>query len=94
MGVEGNNRITSQTNIRRILNISREMRNAKFSNDIERVAFYYAYDFFKQSPRLLWYNNSIQLYCYDILNYTCKIQFNSDDDDDVFVTFHITPVCG
>ena len=30
------------------------MRKAKFSkNDIERVAFYNAYEFFKQSPRLL-----------------------------------------
>ena len=32
--------------------VSREMRKAKFSNN-DRVTFYNAYDFFKQSPRLL-----------------------------------------
>jgi uncharacterized protein len=35
--------------------VAREMRKAKFSiNDIERVTFYNAYDFFKQSPRFTW----------------------------------------
>ena len=32
--------------------VSREMKKAKFSNnDIEKVTFYNAYEFFKQSPR-------------------------------------------
>jgi predicted metal-dependent TIM-barrel fold hydrolase len=35
--------------------VAREMRQAGFSiNDIERVTFYNAYDFFKQSPRFTW----------------------------------------
>ena len=35
--------------------VAREMRKAEFSiNDIERVTFYNAYDFFKQSPRFTW----------------------------------------
>jgi predicted metal-dependent TIM-barrel fold hydrolase len=35
--------------------VAREMRKAKFSiNDIERVTFYNAYDYFKQSPRFTW----------------------------------------
>jgi predicted metal-dependent TIM-barrel fold hydrolase len=35
--------------------VAREMRKASFSiNEIERVTFYNAYDFFKQSPRFTW----------------------------------------
>ena len=35
--------------------VAREMKKAGFSiNDIERVTFYNAYDFFKQSPRFTW----------------------------------------
>jgi predicted metal-dependent TIM-barrel fold hydrolase len=35
--------------------VAREMKKAKFStNDIEKVTFYNAYDFFKQSPRFTW----------------------------------------
>jgi uncharacterized protein len=35
--------------------VAREMKKAKFSNnDIERVTFYNAYNFFKQSPRFTW----------------------------------------
>jgi predicted metal-dependent TIM-barrel fold hydrolase len=35
--------------------VAREMRKAGFStNEIERVTFYNAYDFFKQSPRFTW----------------------------------------
>jgi predicted metal-dependent TIM-barrel fold hydrolase len=35
--------------------VAREMRKAGFStNEIERVTFYNAYDYFKQSPRFTW----------------------------------------
>ena len=35
--------------------VAREMRKAGFSaNEIERVTFYNAYEFFRQSPRLTW----------------------------------------
>ncbi|MDQ3873283.1 MAG: TatD family hydrolase [Thermoproteota archaeon] len=35
--------------------VAREMRKANFSiNEIERVTFYNAYEFFKQSPRFTW----------------------------------------
>ncbi len=35
--------------------VAREMRKAEFSiNEIEKVTFYNAYDFFKQSPRFTW----------------------------------------
>lgn len=35
--------------------VAREMKKVKFSNnEIERVTFYNAYDFFKQSPRFTW----------------------------------------
>jgi predicted metal-dependent TIM-barrel fold hydrolase len=35
--------------------VAREMRKAGFStSEIERVTFYNAYDFFKQSPRFTW----------------------------------------
>ena len=35
--------------------VAREMRKEGFSNsEIERVTFYNAYDFFKQSPRFTW----------------------------------------
>ena len=35
--------------------VAREMRKASFStNEIERVTFYNAYEFFKQSPRFTW----------------------------------------
>ena len=35
--------------------VAREMRKAEFSiNEIEKVTFHNAYDFFKQSPRFTW----------------------------------------
>jgi hypothetical protein len=35
--------------------VAREMKKAGFSsNEIERVTFYNAYEFFKQSPRFTW----------------------------------------
>jgi predicted metal-dependent TIM-barrel fold hydrolase len=35
--------------------VAMEMRKAGFTtNEIERVTFYNAYDFFKRSPRFMW----------------------------------------